>query len=130
MSRVKRSLKKNAVLSLLVLLLSSALSSAPVVAAPEKAPELRKITYKYVLKAQEQMAEDNLEGARESLEYVLPRIQKSKFDKAAVHQMLGVVYANQERYEEAMKQFKAFPCPMMHCTGQRLSRFAITCHSC
>ena len=79
----------------------------PLSAAPTKAPELRNITYKYVLKAQEQMADDDYAGAMASLEHVLAKVQRSKFDKAAVNQMLGVVYANQEDYQKALVYFKA-----------------------
>lgn len=78
-----------------------------VMAAPKKAPELRQITYKYILKAQEQMAEDDMNAARQSLEHVLAKIKGSKYDRAAVNQMLGVVFANQEKFAEATRYFKA-----------------------
>ena len=107
MNGMKRTLKKNAALSLLVLGLSTALSVGPASAAPKKAPELRQITYKYVLKAQEQMAEDDFAGAQTSLEHVLAKVKNSKYDKAAVNQMLGVVYANQENFDKALGYFRA-----------------------
>lgn len=97
---------KKAALSLMVVGLSTALIQ-PVSAAPKKAPELRNITYKYLLKAQEQLAEDDYPAAQASLEHVLAKVSRSKYDKAAVNQMLGVVYANQEKYDEALKFFQA-----------------------
>ncbi|WP_461538623.1 tetratricopeptide repeat protein [Spongorhabdus nitratireducens] len=106
MNGMKRTFKKKAALSLLVLGLSAALTQPVSAKAPEKAPELRKITYKYVQKAQEQMAEDDYVGARESLEHVLSKVGSKKFDRAAVHQMLGVVYANQDNFDKALKHFK------------------------
>ncbi|WP_419834515.1 tetratricopeptide repeat protein [Endozoicomonas atrinae] len=97
-------LKKTALVSVLL----AGISSAPLaLAAPDKAPELRQITYKYILKAQEQMADDNLAAARQSLEHVLAKVKNSKYDKAAVNQMLGVVFANQEKYDDATRYFKA-----------------------
>ena len=46
-------------------------------------------------------------GPLKSLEHVLPKVQKSKFDKAVVHQTFGVIYANQADYPLALKHFKA-----------------------
>ncbi|OED43029.1 hypothetical protein ACH42_11115 [Endozoicomonas sp. (ex Bugula neritina AB1)] len=106
MNGLRQIFKKNAVLPLLVLGLSVALMQ-PAQAAPKKAPELRQITYKYIQKAQEQMAEDDMTGAKASLEHVLGKVQSKKFDRAAVNQMLGVVYANQEDYDKALKHFVA-----------------------
>ncbi|WP_252178323.1 tetratricopeptide repeat protein [Endozoicomonas sp. 4G] len=106
MTGLKRWLPKKAALSLMVVGLSTALIQ-PVSAAPKKAPELRNITYKYLLKAQEQLAEDDYPAAQASLEHVLAKVSRSKYDKAAVNQMLGVVYANQEKYDEALKFFQA-----------------------
>ncbi|USE34695.1 tetratricopeptide repeat protein [Endozoicomonas sp. SCSIO W0465] len=97
-------IKKTALVSVLL----AGISSAPLaLAAPDKAPELRQITYKYILKAQEQMADDDLAAARASLEHVLAKVKNSKYDKAAVNQMLGVVFANQEKYQDATRYFKA-----------------------
>ena len=106
MSGLRQTFKKNAVLPLLVMGLSAALMQ-PVKAAPKKAPELRQITYKYIQKAQEQMAEDDLVSAKTSLEHVLGKVQNRKPDRAAINQMLGVVYANQEDYDKALKYFVA-----------------------
>ena len=97
--------KQGAALS--VLLASLGAASLPTLAAPKKAPELRAITYKYIVKAQEQMADEDMAAAQASLEHVLAKVKKSKFDRAAVNQMLGVVYANQEKYDQALKYFKA-----------------------
>ena len=105
MSRLQQPLK----LSVLAFGLTTALLTTwvePVSAAPEKAPELRPLTYKYIQKAQEQMAEDNYSAARESLEHVLAKSRK-KADLAAINQMLGVVFANQEHYDKALQYFRA-----------------------
>ncbi|WP_062265469.1 tetratricopeptide repeat protein [Endozoicomonas arenosclerae] len=106
MNGIKRLLSKKAALSLVVAGLSIALVQ-PVSAAPKKAPELRKTTYKYLQKAQEQMAEDDYASAQASLEHALGKVKNVKFDKAAINQMLGVVYANQEQFKKALKFFKA-----------------------
>ncbi|CAM3654940.1 tetratricopeptide repeat protein [Parendozoicomonas haliclonae] len=102
MNRIQQPLK----LSLLAFGLTMALMQ-PASAAPEKAPELSKITYKYIQKAQEQMAEDNYSAAQESLEHVLSKVQRRKADSAAVNQMLGVVFANQEQFGKALEYFRA-----------------------
>ena len=105
MSRLQQPLK----LSVLAFGLTTALLSATwvqsVSAAPEKAPELRPLTYKYIQKAQEQMAEDNYAAARDSLEHVLAKSRR-KADLAAINQMLGVVFANQEQYDKALQYFR------------------------
>ena len=103
MDSIRLSLKKTAMVSVLLAGISAPLAMA----APEKAPELRQITYKYILKAQEQMAEDDYAAARQSLEHVLGKVKNSKFDKAAVNQMLGVVFANQEQYDKAIGYFRS-----------------------
>ena len=92
-------------LSLLAFGLTMALAQTAS-AASDKAPELRPLTYKYIQKAQEQMAEDNFGAAKESLEHVLAKTRK-KADLAAINQMLGVVYANQENFGEALMYFRA-----------------------
>ena len=106
MNEMKRKLKNRAALSLLVLGMSAVLT-LPASAAPKKPPELKKVTYKYLQKAQEQMAEDDWASAKKSLDYVLEKVRKSKYDKAAINQLLGVVYANQEKYDKALVYFKA-----------------------
>lgn len=103
MDSIRLSLKKTAMVSVLLAGISAPLAMA----APKKAPELRQITYKYILKAQEQMAEDDYASARQSLEHVLGKVKNSKFDKAAVNQMLGVVFANQEQYDKAIGYFRS-----------------------
>ncbi len=106
MNRMKRSLKEKIKLSLLVLGLSTTLIGSAL-AAPTKPPELKKITYKYLQKAQEQMAEDDFVAAKESLVHVLSKVKKKKYDSAAVNQMLAVVYANEENFDKALEHFKA-----------------------
>ena len=103
MDSIKLGLKKTAMVSVLL----AGMSVQPAMAAPKKAPELRQITYKYILKAQEQMAEDDFASARQSLEHVLTKVKNSKYDKAAVNQMLGVVFANQEQYDKAISYFQS-----------------------
>ncbi|WP_299729432.1 tetratricopeptide repeat protein [uncultured Endozoicomonas sp.] len=103
MNRITLGLKKTAMVSVLLAGISAPLAMA----APKKAPELRQITYKYILKAQEQMAEDDYASARQSLEHVLAKVQSSKYDKAAINQMLGVVFANQEQYDKAISYFRS-----------------------
>ena len=110
MNGIKRLLPRKAALSLMVAGLAATLNVAvvqPASAAPKKAPELRNITYKYLTKAQEQLAEDDYSAAQASLEHVLSKVSGSKYDKAAVNQMLGVVYANQEQFDKALKFFRA-----------------------
>ncbi len=108
MNRVTQTLSKRVTRSVRRTVLLMAIGAVPVaMAAPKKAPELRSVTYKYLNKAQEQMAEDDLVGARESLEHVLKKVINRKYDLAAVNQMLGVVFASQEKYDEATRYFQA-----------------------